>query len=138
LEGERDSGDFCPPEGPRLDGRGDAFRPRSHHFYSHHEMGRTASSGGEVAPLPRPPSPSSHLLNMPLQSPNETFNHDPSPSGAAFTPPGSRSEAVRRDDVQFPMPSLPSRDGGREEYRDRSWQPPHPKMHKKSRSESRR
>ncbi|KAL3922142.1 MAG: hypothetical protein SGILL_002361 [Bacillariaceae sp.] len=136
MEGERDDrgNDFYPPEGPRRSERGDPFRPRSSHHYSHHEMGRTASSGGEA--LARPPSPSSHLLNMPLQSPNETFHHDSSAAG--FTPPGGRREAVQAEDVQFPMPSLPPRERGGEEYRDRSWQPPHPKMHKKSRSESRR
>lgn len=142
--GERDDRgrDFHPPERHGKNGghggRGDAFRPRSsHHLYSQHEMGRTASSGGELPP-PRPPSPSSHLLTMPLQSPHETFNHAPSPSGPGFTPPGGPRQSVRADDVEFPMPNLPARDGEREEYRDQSWQPPHPKMNKKSRTSSHR
>jgi hypothetical protein len=130
--------DFHPPQRQRRDaeqdGRREAFRQRSsHHLYSAHEMGRTASSGGDHPP-PRPPSPSSHLLTMPLQSPHETFNHGRSPSGPGFTPPGGPREIVRADDVDFPMPTLLAREGEREEYRDRSWQPPHPKMNKQSRS----
>ncbi|KAG7361482.1 E2F/DP family winged-helix DNA-binding domain containing protein [Nitzschia inconspicua] len=140
-DGDDRGRDFHPPEVQRRDGgggRGDAFRPRSsHHMYSPHEMGRTASSGGELPP-PRPPSPSSHLLNMPLQSPHETFHLDPSPSGPGFTPPGGPRQSVRADDVEFPMPSLPTRGEERDEYRDQSWQPPHPKMNKKSRTRSHR
>jgi hypothetical protein len=139
-DGERNEGarDFYPPERQRKDtgqeGRYEAFRQRpSHHLYSHHEMGRTASSGGEHPP-PRPPSPSSHLLTMPLQSPHETFNHVPSPSGPGFTPPGGPRESVRVDDLEFSMPTLEHRDSEPEEYRDRSWQPPHPRMNKKSRT----
>lgn len=139
MESERDDRgrDFHPPEGQRGSGRGDAFRPRSSHsLYSPHEMGRTASSGGELPP-PRPPSPSSHLLNMPLQSPHDTFALNPSPAGAGFTPPGGPRQSIRADDVEFPMPPLP-RDGDRDEYRDQSWHPPHPNMNKKSRTSSRR
>ena len=119
----------APPEGHH-----EAFRPRSssHHYYAH-EMGRTASSGGEAPPPPpRPNSPSSHLLNMPLQSPHETF--DPPPS-AGFTPPGGPRESVRVDNPDLPMPTLPAREGS-QEHRDQSWQPPHPKMQKKSQSDS--
>jgi len=144
MERERDDRDrdFYAPEAPGREsgpphGRPDAFRPRSHPYYAPHEMGRTASSGGEAPPM-RPHSPSNQLLTMPLQSPNDAF-HYPSPSEHGFTPPGGPRESIRVSDVQFPMPSLPAREGGHErEYRDRSWQPPHPKMAVKSKSGTRR
>lgn len=93
------------------------FRPRQHVFQ--HEVGRTASAGGDPSREPpvsfRPPSPGREqtLLNMPLQSPNEPFGFG--------TPPGSHSRTdLRSGDVQFPIPSFPreSRD-----YNDR-WRPP--------------
>ena len=93
------------------------FRPRQHHFQ--HEVGRTASAGGEHSREPpvsfRPPSPGREqaLLTMPLQSPNEPFGFG--------TPPGSHPRAdIRSGDVQFPMPSFPRES---REYNDR-WRPP--------------
>jgi hypothetical protein len=104
--------------------RGNPFRPRSQHYQTSHELGRTLSSGGEAHREShgafRPPSPSAQqqsLLNMPLQSPNQA-HYFPSPSGGpGFSPPGGPRTDMRSDDVQFPMPPLP-RDGG--EYRQRS------------------
>lgn len=129
-------------EGSRAHGdRGNPFRPRPHTYSAPHEVGRTASAGAESSREAshgafRPPSPSSQqqtLLNMPLQSPNDT-NYLPSPSGGpGFSPPGNRRTAVRAGDVQFPMPTLP-REGGRE-YRDSQWHPPHPKIYASSKLE---
>ncbi len=115
-----ESGQMRPPRG-----RGDAFRPGPHHFQHPHEMGRTASSGGEGPPAPSPEQ--DHLLSMPLQSPNDPYHYPlQSPSGPGFTPPGGPRESVRAGDVQFPMPSL--REG--REYHEASWHPPHPKIMK--------
>lgn len=136
--GEREEGrhsldrarEFYPPEGGPMRptrGRGDAFRPRPHHFHPPHEMGRTASSGGD-GQTGRPHSPD-HLLNMPLQSPSEPY-HYPSPSGPGFTPPGGPRESVRAGDVQFPMPTLPAREARDRDYREPSWHPPPPKASK--------
>jgi len=119
-----------PDSGRSRNDRGNPFRPRSHHYQTSHELGRTASSGGEPHREShgafRPPSPSAQqsLLDMPLQSPSEG-HYFPSPSGApGFSPPGGARTDVRPGDVQFPMPTLP-RDG--REYQDR-WRHPHPKM----------
>lgn len=121
-------------EGRSDRGRREAFRPRppSHHYNHIHEMGRTASSGGDG----RPPSPSSQqnqLLTMPLQSPNEHFLHFASPSGQGFTPPrsGATHDRIRSGDPEaFPMLSLPSDTGsGSREYNE-GWQPPRPKISK--------
>jgi hypothetical protein len=119
---------------PRSDIHASPFRPRTHQYHTSHELGRTASSGGELPPPRegsgpyRPPSPSSqqNLLIMPLQSPNDP-GYFPSPSGGGpgFSPPGGPRENVRSGDVQFPMPPLPTRES--RDYRDR-WRPPHPKM----------
>ena len=94
--------------------RGNPFRPRSHHYQTTHELGRTASSGGdhhrESQGAFRPPSPPTQqqtLLNMPLQSPSEG-HYFPSPSaGPGFSPPGGLRTDVRTDDVTFPMPAMP-------------------------------
>jgi hypothetical protein len=122
---------------PDRSGR-EAFRPYpSSHLP--HEMGRTASAGGEPQ---RPPSPSSiqqqqnQLLTMPLQSPSEQhFHHFGSPSGRGFTPPrGDLREMVRSggDPEDFPLLSLPG-DGSsssNREYNEGGWQPPRPKISK--------
>jgi len=107
-------------------GREDAFRPRSHHYHQlSHEMGRTASSGGDE-PQQQGPSSQQQLLTMPLQSPSEPFHHFSSPSG--FTPPrGTRERVHTSGDIQFPVLSL-ANDGARE-YNE-GWQPPHPKISK--------
>ena len=111
------------------------FRSRPHDFHPSHEVGRTASSGGE-APPPRgapgafrPPSPSSqqqNLLNMPLQSPNDPLFAN------AFSPPGGSREQVRSAPVEFPIPPLPR--NGRD-YRDQ-WRPPQQKMGSSSQGEA--
>lgn len=138
LERARDEGMYPsrysphPDSGRPRNDRANPFRPRTHHYQSTHELGRTASSGGDPPHREshgafRPPSPASHqqtLLNMPLQSPNET-HYFPSPSGGAgFTPPGGPRTDVRSGDVHFPMPPLP-REG--RDYHDR-WRPPHQKI----------
>ncbi len=121
-----------PESGRSRSDRGNPFRPRTHHYEAPHELGRTASSGGDPPHREshgafRPPSPPSQqhaLLNMPLQSPNEG-HYFPSPSGGpGFSPPGGPRTDLRLGDVHFPMPPLP-RDG--RDYHDR-WRPPHPKM----------
>lgn len=112
------------------------FRPRARDFHPPHEVGRTASSGGEAPPpqgtpgvfRPPPSSPSSqqqNLLNMPLQSPDEQLY------APGFSPPGGPREQVRSGNVEFPIPSLQRERG---DYRDR-WRPPHPKMGPSSREE---
>jgi len=91
------------------------FRPRQHHFQ--HELGRTASAGGEHSrdqPF-RPPSPGREdsLMNMPLQSPTGAFGFG--------TPPGAPSRMdVRSGGMQFPIPNFPTE---RIEFGDR-WRPP--------------
>ena len=139
------------PEQPHVEREGDpgegrsgsdrtsreAFRqhPPHHHGYHHpHEMGRTASAGGDGQ---RPPSPSSQqnqLLTMPLQSPNEQLSyHYTSPSGPGFTPPrGNLSDRLRSGDPEeFPMLSLPSdSSSSNREYSEGGWQPPRPKISK--------
>jgi hypothetical protein len=94
------------------------FRPRQHHFQ--HEVGRTASAGGENSRDAsfRPPSPGREqaLLTMPLQSPTGPFGFG--------TPPGAPPRTdVRPGNVQFPIPSFPRESIG---YNDR-WRPPLPK-----------
>lgn len=131
MEGE--PGDARPPA--ERGGR-DAFRPHHSHQYHHpHEMGRTASAGGEGQ---RPPSPSSQqnqLLTMPLQSPSEQihFPHFGSPTPQGFSPPrGNPRERVRSagDPEEFPMLSLPSDSSSNREYNEGGWQPPVPKISK--------
>mmetsp|Transcript_26396 Transcript_26396/g.61829 ORF Transcript_26396/g.61829 Transcript_26396/m.61829 type:complete len:386 (-) Transcript_26396:329-1486(-) len=111
-------------------GRREAFRPNPHHYH-HHEMGRTASVGGD-APPGRPPSPSSQqnqLLTMPLQSPNQHLSHFGSPSGHGFTPPmGNRDRILTGSPEEFPILSLHNESNARE-YND-GWQPPRPKISK--------
>ena len=139
-----------PPEQPHMEREGDpseirhssdrssreAFRPHPHHHAYHHphEMGRTASAGGDGQ---RPPSPSAQqtqLLAMPIQSPSEPhFNHYTSPSGQGFTPPrGNPRERVRSggNPEEFPMLSLPSDSSSNREYNEGGWQPPRPKISK--------
>jgi hypothetical protein len=117
------SPESAPTRAPR--GRGDAFRTDPHHYHHPHEMGRTASSGGEGLPAPSPEQ--DHLLSMPLQSPSDPYHYPlQSPSGPGFTPPGGPRESVRAGDVQFPMPSLREN----REYHEASWHPPHPKIMK--------
>ena len=95
--------------------RSDPFRSRPHQqsFQPPHELGRTASSGGEPTFRGTPGSPSSQpqtLLNMPLQSPNDpNYFPSPPPSGGlgAFGSPNLR-HSMRGGDVQFPIPPLPS------------------------------
>jgi len=94
------------------------FRPRQHHFQ--HEVGRTASAGGEHSRDQsfRPPSPGREdsLMNMPLQSPTGAFGFG--------TPPGAPSRMdVRSGGMQFPIPNFPTE---RIEFGDR-WRPPLPK-----------
>ena len=124
--------DYRPPRGGETSasrpppGREDAFRPHSHHYHQlSHEMGRTASSGGDE-PQQQGPSSQQHLLTMPLQSPSEPFHHFSSPSG--FTPPRARERVhTSGGDIQFPVLSL-TNDSARE-YNE-GWQPPHPKISK--------
>jgi len=127
-----------PDSGRSRNDKGNPFRPRAHHYSTSHELDRTASSGGEPPHREshgafRPPSPNTQqqaLLNMPLQSPNET-HYLPSPTGGpGFSPPGGPRTDLRSGDVHFPMPALP-RDG--RDYHDR-WRPPHPKMSSSSSS----
>lgn len=136
---------YAGPEQPHMEREGDpadvrsssdrnvreAFRPR-HHGY-HHQIGRTASAGGDGQ---RPPSPSSQqnqLLTMPLQSPNERLFHQfASPTDQGFTPPrGNTRERVRAagDAEEFPLLSLPSdSSSSNREYNEGGWQPPRPKI----------
>ncbi|CAJ1891971.1 unnamed protein product [Cylindrotheca closterium] len=91
------------------------FRPRQHHFQ--HEVGRTASAGGDHSRDQsfRPPSPGREdsLMNMPLQSPTGAFGFG--------TPPGAPSRMdVRSGGMQFPIPNFPTE---RIEFGDR-WRPP--------------
>lgn len=102
------------------------FRPRQHHFQ--HELGRTASAGGEHPRDAsfRPPSPGREqaLLTMPLQSPTGAFGFG--------TPPGAPHRTdVRPGNVQFPIPSFPRESI---DYNDR-WRPPMPKSPSSSQQE---
>jgi hypothetical protein len=138
---------YHPPPGPtppRSSGyRGDAFRPHPNAYHhSQHEMGRTASSGGD-GHHPGSSGPGD-LLNLPLQSPNDHYLY-PSPSGLGFTPPGGPRDSVQvGDDVDFPMPSF-NKDGDNsaaqqakyagEDQAGPSWgQPPRPNIKKTSSS----
>jgi len=119
---------------PDRSGGREAFRPYpSSHIP--HEMGRTASSGGEPQ---RPPSPSSsqqqqnQLLTMPLQSPSEQhFHHFGSPSGRGFTPPRERVRSGGNPE-DLPLLSLAGEGGSNinREYNEGGWQPPRPKISK--------
>eukprot|EP00980_Cylindrotheca_fusiformis_P029704 scaffold23735_cov250-Cylindrotheca_fusiformis.AAC.3 len=101
------------------------FRPRQHHFQ--HEVGRTASAGGEHQRDAsfRPPSPGREqaLLTMPLQSPTGPFGFG--------TPPASAHRSIRTGNVQFPIPSFPRESI---DYNDR-WRPPLPKSPSSSQQE---
>jgi len=110
--------------------RREAFRSSSHHYHHPHEMGRTASAGGDAPPV-RPPSPNIHqnqLLIMPLQSPTEHLDFT-SPSAHGFTPPrGNRERVLTGRPEEFPLLSLPN-DSNTREYSE-GWQPPRPKISK--------
>ena len=109
------------------------FRPHpAHHYHHPHEMGRTASSGGDGQ---RPPSPSNQqnqLLTMPLQSPNEShFHHFTSPSAQSFSPPrGNPRVRSGGDPEEFPILSLAGDSSSNREYNEGGWQPPRPKISK--------
>ena len=121
-----------PPEQAHMEGEPDrsgreAFRPHPGHYHHPHEMGRTASAGGEGQ---RPPSPSrdqqNQLLTMPLQSPNGLHFHH-------FSPP--RTANPRRvtggESEEYPMLSLNNdSSNSNREYNEGGWQPPRPNISK--------